>query len=101
MTRECLCMTREQVAQLDELERHDRLARDEELVPRLERLRWQAIGVEPDAAHALEPCVLDPRNTPGAIAVEPALDVLGGRRLVGLPARARAVAWEPVQPHVV
>jgi hypothetical protein len=57
-------VVREQVAELDELERDDGFTRDEELVPRLERVRREPVGVDRCRAEALEPGAFDDADTP-------------------------------------
>src|SRR5207247_912340 len=95
-----LGMAAEQVAELDELERGDRLARDEELVPRLELLGREPVRVDAGRAEPLEPAALDDAHAPLPVAVEPFLDVLVRRVLLRVEARSGAVAGEPVEPPV-
>ena len=80
----------DQVAELDELERVDGLARDPEACPTARTSR-PAAGTRTTRAraHPLEPVALDRRARGGAVAVEPALDVVVAR-LARRPERTRA-----------
>src|SRR5829696_10179798 len=94
-------VAREQVFELDDLDRLDGRARDPVaacLGIRLERLLGEPVGDEARVAEARQPRALDSVDAAG-LAVEQRLDVLVARRVVRPEGRAGAVAREPSRPE--
>ena len=69
----------DEVAELDELERHDRRTRDPEPVVPLEGLPRQAVGDDACVAQTFQPGGLGDVHAMSAVAVEEPLDVCAAR----------------------
>src|SRR3954452_24701323 len=93
-------MARDEVAELDELQWSDRLARDPEAIPALEALRRHPVRIQVRVMQLRHPGGLDHVNAPVAVVVEPVPDVVVTRVRVRPEACPRAIAWEPVQRQV-